>query len=605
MTEFLRKLFSFFDRRTRRQIMGLMFVMACGAVLEMAGIAMIFPLLQLAVDPSRVPLMAGLQQALGLSQPADLLAALSLAVFFFFMLKNAALIGITYLQNAMVNARQAEFSVRLFQAYLGRPYVDHIRQNSAEIIRNITWSNSILFGNGLLAFLTLLMEGMLIAAAGMVLLVLEPFGTVVAGAVLGLTMGALYASTRRRLTVWSSGNKSNNAAMIQALNESMAAFKEIRITGRDDRFTEIFSRLNDECAAYRTRLAVVGQLPRLVGEVAVIGTIVAAVGTITILQGRTLLEVMPVLGAFAAAALRILPSVNRIVTSVSAIRQSIPVIEDLYRDFHAVRQDALRTTTARVPAFTREIRVEDVSFRYLDAPRASLSNVSLRIQPGESVAFVGASGAGKSTLADVILGVLRPDSGHVTIDDRDVGVDRSSGAGRFGYVPQSIVLLDASLRDNIAFGIPPEAIDDEKVATAARIAQMAGFIETLPQGLDTTVGERGVRLSGGQRQRIGIARALYEDPDILIFDEATSSLDNLTEEEFSRAIDQLRGRKTIIVIAHRLSTVQKCDRLFFLAEGSLVDSGSFDDLARRNAEFRRIARLDSTAQPLAAALRAG
>jgi ABC-type multidrug transport system fused ATPase/permease subunit len=569
--------------------------MAIGAVIEMAGIAMIFPLLQLAIDPASLPQAAKLQKLFGFSDPNGLLVFLCIAVFIFFLFKNATLVGIVYLQNHIVNLKQAEFSLQLFRAYLSRPYIDHIRQNSAEIVRNITWSTSILFGNGLLASLTLLMESMLVAAAAMVLLILEPVGTVVAGVILAAIMGTLYAATRNRLTTWGAGNKTNNATMIQILNESMATFKEIRILGRDDRFATNFNHLNQECASYRTRLSLVAQLPRLVGEVAIIGTIVMAVVVVTILQGRTLIEIMPLMGAFAAAALRILPSVNRIVVNASAIRQSIPVIEDLYRDFHAVNTYIPSRNAIRVSAFTSKIQIENVSFRYRDALLPSLRDVSLEIRPGESVAFVGASGAGKSTLADIMLGILDPDSGQVMIDGKNVIADWFSGVGRFGYVPQNVALLDASLRDNIAFGLPKEDIDDEKIAAAVQIAQITDFIATLPRGLDTIVGERGVRLSGGQRQRVGIARAIYDDPDILVLDEATSSLDNLTEEEFTRAIESFRGRKTVIIIAHRLSTVQKCDRLFFLANGRLVDSGSFDDLVRRNAEFRHMARIDTAA----------
>lgn len=597
MIEYLRKLFSFFDRATRWQIAGLFALMIAGAVLEFAGIAMIFPLVQYAINPEGLPFMRNIQAMLGIADVRDFLLILGGLVFAFFVLKNSSLVAITYIQNRLVNARRVDFTNALYSAYLNRPYADHIRQNSAEVIRNLTVSTAGLFINGLLAFMTLLMEGMLVAAVGAVLLIVEPVGTVIAGGVIGLAMGSLYAVTRRRLSVWSAGENSITATLIRTINESLAAFKEIRVLSRNDEFATVLDQANRKCANYRTNLAVVGQLPRFVGEIAVIGTVIAAITAMLLLQNHSPVDAIPILGAFAIAAMRILPSFNRIVISASAMRQSLPVVNELYRDYHAVASRQAQKAIPRATPFTSEIKIENASFRYPGASRPALSNVSLTIRRGEIVAFVGASGAGKSTLADLLLGLLALDSGRIIIDGHDIHRNEDLKVGRFGYVPQSVVLLDASLRDNIAFGLPPEEIDGQKIRAAAGAAQIGEFIAALPSGYDTMAGEHGVRMSGGQRQRIGIARALYDDPDILILDEATSALDSLTEDEFAQALEGLRGSKTIVIIAHRLTTIRKCDRLFFFSGGHLIESGTFNELTERSADFRRVMLAETSARP--------
>jgi ABC-type multidrug transport system fused ATPase/permease subunit len=314
-------------------------------------------------------------------------------------------------------------------------------------------------------------------------------------------------------------------------------------------------------------------LPRLWLELLAV-TGLAALVLAMIGQGKPLDALLPTLGLFAAAAFRLMPSVNRILTSLHSLRFSLPVIDTIYNEFRLLGATMAPQRGERL-SFDSGLALDQVKFRYPAAEALALRGVSLAIQPGTSVGFIGGSGAGKSTLVDIILGLLVPASGSVTIDGVDIQTNLRGWQDQIGYVPQSIFLTDDTLRRNVAFGLPADQIDEAAVLRAIRAAQLEQFVNDLPQGLDTIVGERGVRLSGGQRQRIGIARALYHDPPVLVLDEATSSLDTTTERGVMEAVRALHGKKTLLIVAHRLTTVEHCDRLFRLERGRVVQEGSF------------------------------
>jgi ABC-type multidrug transport system fused ATPase/permease subunit len=316
------------------------------------------------------------------------------------------------------------------------------------------------------------------------------------------------------------------------------------------------------------------QLPRLWLEMlAVVGLAVLVLSMIA--QGNDIKSIMPILGLFAAAAFRLMPSVYRMLGALQSLRFVKSIIEILRGELalKTLEQKAARPVGERID-FTRDIRLIDVYFTYPNSARPSLSSLSMCIRHGETVGFIGCSGAGKSTLVDIILGLLRPQGGQIEVDGWDISRGLRDWQDHIGYVPQTIYLTDDTLRRNVAFGFSDEAIDDEAVKRAVRAAQLDDFVMTLPQGLETEVGERGVRLSGGQRQRIGLARALYSDPSVLVLDEATSALDVATEAEVMHAITALHGRKTILIVAHRLSTVENCDRIIRMEGGMISAEGT-------------------------------
>jgi ABC-type multidrug transport system fused ATPase/permease subunit len=304
-----------------------------------------------------------------------------------------------------------------------------------------------------------------------------------------------------------------------------------------------------------------------------------------VFSGQGLVNVLPVLGLFGAAAFRLIPAVGRTMSMLQTIALNRPVLRDLHRDLALTYIDSEQDI--RHPGFSDLIEVSDLTFQYEAALNPALNHVSLTVKRGEAVGLVGPSGSGKSTLVDVLLGLLDPVSGAILVDGVSAQKRLRWWQDQIGYVPQSIFLTDDTLRRNVAFGLPKDQIDDELVKSAIRSAQLEDFVASLPDGLDTIVGERGVRLSGGQRQRIGIARALYNNPDVLVLDEATSSLDTETEHGVMQAVQALQGEKTVIIVAHRLSTVEYCDRLYRLENARIVDEGTFSEVTSRTKDLPR------------------
>ncbi len=559
MGDYLTKLFSLLGEGIRVPAIILFLAMLTGTALDTFGIALVLPLVQLVSNPDKIekiPLLNDVVSFFGIQGAENILLFVLVSFFIFYVLKNIFLAYVLYLQARLVAMRQAMFADRLFRHYMGRPYWLHIRQNSAEVIRNVVVTAPKVFKGSLFSLLSIAMEGLLILGAVTVLLWVEPQGAILAGGLLAVTMFVLSRTGRKRMVVWGRNTERCRASMIQSVNEGLHAYKEIRLTGRQNFFSDKFSRPNIESASYQIKAVLMGQFPKLVSEVILIAAVLFFVGTIVVWRGESIAGTVPVLGVFAAAALRIMPSANRVMMDVYNIRQAKPALDNIYRDYH---YDGTAATTAIAPpafSFAGEIVLENVSYRYAAADRASLKGVSLGIKKGGSIAFVGATGSGKTTLADIILGLLEPTEGRILVDGRDIRENVEGWQRRIGYVPQDFSLLDASLRENIAFGVPAHEINEARVWEAAGLAQISGMIENLEGGMDTPAGERGVRFSGGERQRIGIARALYHDPDVLVLDEATAALDTVTEKKFVQAIEALHGQKTLIIIAHRLSTVR-------------------------------------------------
>jgi ABC-type multidrug transport system fused ATPase/permease subunit len=356
---------------------------------------------------------------------------------------------------------------------------------------------------------------------------------------------------------------------IQYLQEGLSAAKDVILLGREANFLEQYRIHNFESARAAEFQSTLQQLPRLWLEfLSVSGLAILVISML--LQGRELETVLPTLGLFGAAAFRLIPSVNRVLGTVQALRYGLPVIDILLVDLKLVPLAAQSNKQESV-SFHTILELSEINFGYPEAANLALKNVSLNIQRGESIGLIGASGAGKSTVVDILLGLLTPQSGVVSVDGENIQTDLRRWQDQIGYVPQSIFLTDDTLRRNVAFGLSAEQIDETAVQSAISLAQLDEYVMSLPEGLDTVVGERGVKISGGQRQRIGIARALYHNPAVLVMDEATSALDTSTEDSVMEAIVALHGSKTIVVIAHRLSTVAHCDRVYRLDAGGIVE----------------------------------
>ncbi|MBF0251422.1 MAG: ABC transporter ATP-binding protein [Alphaproteobacteria bacterium] len=544
-----------------------------------------------------------LEDVLTWLSPDNRVLAIGLLIVIVFVVKNAIYLGQSWWQLKFVRHSSAILSCRLLSKYMQTSYLWHLGKNSAELQRNVNSSVGIVFNSIILATLNVVTEFFVIGAALSVLLYVEPVILLSSMAFLVITAGA-YQVVFNRIAV-TAGHKVETANMdvIKTLMQALGALKEARLLGREpELITEFHDEKFKQADAQRV-IAMIKVLPRSYLEMMLAVMILFAL--VWISGNYQSGEALAVLGMFIAAAFRILPSVGRVLAFAQSVKVGAAALISVEQDLGHVTSaevadaDAAEDLQALMPKrsydrrqrFEKSITLDGVSFTFPGAAETTIDNVTLTIERGECLGLVGHSGAGKSTLVDVLLGLLQPDRGTVRLDDLDITGDPTVWQGMVGYVPQSVFLFDDTIRRNVAFGVPAEELDEDKVRAVLEKAQLLDFVMGLPDGLDTKVGERGVRLSGGQRQRIGIARALYSDPEILIMDEGTSALDGETEAKLSGAIEGLRGHMTIILIAHRLSTVRHSDSIIFMNAGRIAERGNFEELMIKNDEFRKIVEL--------------
>jgi ABC-type multidrug transport system fused ATPase/permease subunit len=568
-----RKFWQLLNAAEHRKAIILLGLTIVGMGLETLGIGFVVPVMALITQPDyveRIPVLRSLSAALGNPGSAALAVGAMLALTAIFVVKNCFLAFLTWYQTRFAYGVQVRLSQQLFQEYLGQPYSFHLQRNSAQLIRNVTGEVDILRGSALIPATMLLSEAFVLAGLFTLLIAVEPVGALIVIGVLGGAAWASYRLTRTYVTRWGQARQRHEGARIQHLQQGFGGVKDVKLYGRETQFLGLY-RAHNEGNARAGRLQFTFlQFPRMWLELlAVSGLAILVLSMVA--QGRPLTSVLPTLGLFAAAAFRVLPSVNRILTSVQSLRFGVPAINTLHAELNLAKPVPVVATAPS--SFKSVLELHDVTFAYSGAAKPALQSVSLSVRCGETVGFIGASGSGKSTLVDVVLGLLTPDAGKVCVDGRDIKSDPRSWQDQVGYVPQSIYLTDDTLRRNVAFGLPDELVDEAAVERALRAAQLDEFVRSLPNGLDTIVGERGVRLSGGQRQRIGIARALYHDPAVLVLDEATSSLDMETERGVIASVIALQASKTILIVAHRLSTVAHCDRLYRMEHGAVAEEG--------------------------------
>jgi ATP-binding cassette, subfamily B, bacterial PglK len=567
-------------RRQRRGALVLLGMMALGMVLETLGIGLVVPVIALMTQPNLTdgyPWLEPVLAAVGHPTQERLVVGAVGVLVAVYLVKAVYLVVLAWRLNAFVFDVQANTSRRLFGGYLRQPWPFHLQRNSAELIRNATSETTLLTHEVLLPGMKLVSEGLVVLGIAAILFLIEPVGALIVMTILGGAAWGYQRLTRRQVLLHGQARHRHEAKRIQHLQQGLGGAKEVKLLGREAQFLAEYDHHNSGFARAGRWHNTLLQFPPLWFEVLAMAGLLGLVGAM-VAQGKGMAALLPTLGLFAAAAFRLMPSANRVMDGIQKLRYGHAVVQTIGAELALLEEPAPRPTARVSEAFRREIRVEGVRYRYPGAPSDALAGVSLVIPRGAAVGMIGDSGAGKTTLVDVILGLLEPTAGRVLVDGADIRDDLRGWQDRLGYVPQSIFLTDDTLRRNIAFGLHDEAIDDAAVARAVRAAQLEAFVALLPEGLDTQVGERGVRLSGGQRQRIGIARALYHDPPVLVLDEATSSLDAGTEQSVMQAVEALHGEKTIIIVTHRTSTVVHCDRLFRIDGGRIVEEGSFESL---------------------------
>ncbi len=577
--------------RRRQWQWALLVPLALGAaLLEGLGAGMVLTLGTVVADPARMTSVPGLQWLLPAAPPANparLVVVVSGLVILFYLVRGLLLTGFVWFQDTVVQRTASEVAARLLRSYLLAPYALHLRRNSATTIQAVGTSVESAFALGLGSAVNIATEALTLLGLVAILALAAPLATGASAAVLALVLLGPMLVVRRTARTLGAESKRLNEALLQDVQQGLALLKETRIMGAERQVLSAFAARRGQLAATRASLGALTTGARLLVETAfIVAATVAVMAVATAGPGGP--GVIGVLALYAYAAFRIVPAANRLTLNFALAQSARPHMATVCDDL--ARFEPLAAAEPGVPAppvtFTRRIDVEDVSYAYDDDRGAALHEVRLTIRHGESVGLVGATGAGKSTLVDVLLGLLEPQSGAVRVDGIDIRTNLRGWQQRIGYVPQAFGLLDDTLRRNVAFGVSDERIDDARIRTVVGLAHLDELVASLPEGLETRIGERGARLSGGERQRVAIARALYRDPDVLVLDEATSALDNQTERAIVSALGVLRGVKTTVVVAHRLSTVRACDRLVLLSEGCVVGEGTYDELLERHAEFR-------------------
>ncbi|MAH26077.1 MAG: ATPase [Opitutae bacterium] len=539
--------------------------MAFTGILEACGIGLILPLISLlSVEDIKDanPFVAQFHAILGFPKKTDFMVILFALVILLFVFKNALLILYFWCQTKFVVGINKRISYELYQGYLRQPYSYHTNKNTSEIIRNSTIEVSQFSYSVLMQFYALIAEILVVTIIFSFLFYLQPLGTIIISGILLFCVSCFYFAIKNKLTSWGKSRQLHDGYRVLHLQQGFGAIKEVKIFGCESFFEKAYGDSNTQVANEWTKQIFFSQVPRFGVElVAVTGLISFAITLI--LLGYESLAIISSIGLFAAAAFRLIPSSNRILASIQAIRFGLPTLDLISTEMVSLSKKSFddESASSLINSLENKISVKNLAFKHDQSEKNIISGLNFELSKGESIGIVGSSGVGKSTLVNLLLSLNEPLAGEVMVDGIDIKSDIQGWRNLIGYVPQTVYISDSSLRENIAFGLPKDLIDDSHVWAVLQSARLDDFVRSLDGGLDTVMGERGARISGGQCQRIGIARALYRNPTVLIFDEATSALDNKTETEFMETIRAFRGDKTMIVVAHRLSTLKYCDKV--------------------------------------------
>lgn len=601
MKSIFSKFLYLFNHREKLQILAIFFLILVGAFLETLVVGLIYPFISILKTPEIIKdhnILRWSYNAFGATSTKEFLVWAALVLIAVYLFKNAYTIFLAYIQTKFIFNKQIAFSRRLFAIYLSQPYTFHLQRNTSELLYRINTVVPALFNSFLLFVLMFIIEAITALSIMGLLISVKPLPSIIAASMLGFATVVFYKIIRKKIGEYGKSRQHHSEKMIQWINQGLGGIKETKVLGREGFFINAYNENSIGYVRAERFMQVINQLPRpFLETICIISMLIITL--LMIVQNKEFQSIIPTLSLFAVAAFRIIPSMNRIFAAATQIRYNSYSIEVIYNDLvslnkytsftkKGVLDDIIKPVINREDSisFTNAVELKNVCYQYPNAEKLALNRISLTIPKRRSVGFVGASGAGKTTIVDVILGLLIPTQGEVLVDGKNIKDNLSSWQRKIGYIPQSIYLSDDTIRRNIAFGLPDEQINDDQIWSVLASAQLEGLVNSLSGKLDTFVGERGIRLSGGQRQRIGIARALYHNPEVLVMDEGTASLDNETEWGIMQALNRLSGKKTLIIIAHRLSTVKNCDQLYFVRDGEVVDYGTYEELFDKSQEFK-------------------
>ena len=590
----IEKLNTLLTQKERKQALRIFVMVLVMAIFDMAGVASIMPFMMVLLNPMVVEtneILSSVYALIGFSNLDQFFIFLGVAVVLLLFLSLMFKAATIYVQLKFTNTCEYSIGRRLVKKYLSQPYSWFLSQNSADIGKKILSEVGVVVGSSLAPTINLITHSIVSIGLILLLLIVNPMLTLVISSVLGISYMLVYSLVNRKLGALGTYRLEANQARYTAVSESFGAAKEVKMGGLEAVYTKRFARPARRYALINTTATAIHQLPRYVLEVLVFGGLVFII-LLYLGSDEGVEEVLPVVSLFALAGYRLMPSLQEIYRCISVIKYTRAALDELSCDMNMA--DGLCRDEKSVSGSVEvqgDISLKDIMYTYPNGSSPTLEDININISANSTIALVGSTGGGKTTTVDIILGLLEPQQGNLKVGD--IVIDASNlheWQSTIGYVPQHIYLSDSSIAENIAFGVDQEEINNATVERVATIANLHDFVvNELPDGYRTVVGERGVRLSGGQRQRIGIARALYNNPKVLVLDEATSALDNLTELAVMQAVNKLSHDITIILIAHRLSTVKNCDQIYMFDQGKIVQHGTYNELLNKSDEFRLMA----------------
>lgn len=572
-----------FDRKQKNQLIFLGILIFFGGLLETLGVGGMIPVVTALLTPdellgyiSRYEFLQRACDYLNIRDVGQITMVLLIGLMIIYVVKNLYILFLTYKQNSFITQNRNKMISRVMAEFLNRPYEKYLGADIPTVFR-ITDSDIPQTFALILAMLQLASEVVVSFLIFLVLLYQSVLMTLLIIAVFGAMTLLIIRVFRPALNRIGAKNQMLQSRIAKWRIQATYGLKDVKVLNREEFFVRNYYETGKEGADVARNYAVLNNMPRLLIETVFIVSVLSFVA-VYVSRGGDTGAISRTIATFGVAAIRVLPSVNRINTYITEIAYDQPSLDFVYENLQEGMKTDAMLAERKANSQKEKLKLEDkielnhISFHYPDSNKAIFRDARMVVPKGKSVGIIGASGAGKSTIVDVLLGLLHAQEGEITCDGVNIFKNYESWLAQVGYIPQSIYLIDESIRDNIAFGIDADKIDEKRIWEVLDEAQLKEFIEELPEGLDTTIGDRGVRLSGGQRQRIGIARALYNDPEILVFDEATSALDNDTEAAVMEAINSFHGRKTMIIIAHRLNTIEKCDIIYRVEDAKLVET---------------------------------
>ena len=579
----LHKVGYLFDQKQKKQLVGLAVLILIGGLLETLGVSMLLPVVTAIMDPEAImekEPVRDVAQMLHIQTSKDLIMYMLIVLIVLYVFKNAYLLFLTYVQNTFVTRNRNRMISRVMREFLNRPYEDYLGADIPTVFR-LTDSDIPNAFQLILVMIQMITEIVVAVSLCIVLVVSSPLMCLFIVVIfLGLTL-IITKQLKPRLNRIGHKNQTIQSRIAKWRIQSIYGLKDVKVLHREEFFVRNYYESGAVGANVARNYAVLNNLPRLLIETIFMAAMFLFI-LLYMVRGGDVTVLVPQLTVFAMAAIRMLPGINRINTYLSEIAYAQPCLDYLYDNLNeSMKKDVNGSVTGltgdKQPELPKldlqdKIVLDHITYAYPNTEKNIFTDAHMEVKKGQSVGIMGPSGAGKSTIVDILLGLLHVQSGKITCDGMDIFDNYPAWLAKIGYIPQSIYLIDESIRDNIAFGIDADRIDDKRIWEVLEEAQLKEFVEELPEGLDTTIGDRGVRISGGQRQRLGIARALYHNPEILVFDEATSALDNDTEKAVMDAINSFHGRKTMVIIAHRLNTIAKCDVIYKVEDEKITET---------------------------------